>query len=185
MSSTRGNVRQIITFNYDDLLEIYLEYHGFTTHSVFEPNHWAANADVTVYHPHGMLSLRDSSRRSTNIVLDQESYSQIVGVADNPWHQLLVTLLRTHTTLIIGSSVKDDHMDSLLLRAKTNHAAMDASLDGHKALYSAVRIGTDSGAMKGILANRGVFSWTIPNYNVLSNILFEICQEAAKLRTSH
>ena len=67
MPSQRGSVSKILSFNFDDLLERYLEYSGFVVNSVAEEPSWDSASDVSVYHLHGLLP-SDRSRESTPIV---------------------------------------------------------------------------------------------------------------------
>ena len=57
----------MITFNYDDLLEIYLEFHGLVVEPIWRDEHWASNADIRIYHPHGFLPLDPRHGRSDDI----------------------------------------------------------------------------------------------------------------------
>ncbi|MDO8335746.1 MAG: hypothetical protein Q7T74_03120, partial [Candidatus Saccharibacteria bacterium] len=42
MSSRRGSASKIVTFNYDDLLETFLEYYGYVTASIEDGKHWSS-----------------------------------------------------------------------------------------------------------------------------------------------
>jgi hypothetical protein len=55
MSSVRGAAVNVITFNFDDLLETYLRWRGFVVGSVAALPAWNGVSDVTVLHPHGLL----------------------------------------------------------------------------------------------------------------------------------
>jgi hypothetical protein len=183
MSSHRGNVSKVVSFNYDDVLELYLEYHGFNTVSLWDPKHWSTSVDVTVYHPHGFLPSRPDVERSEEIILDQRSYSSVVGDVTNLWHQQLVTLMRTHTLLLVGLSVTDLNLDSLLFKSKNNHALLKTP-EPQRPLFSAVRLTTDDDpGRRTLFEERGIYTETIRNYHKeLPQFLFAICQRAAQLR---
>jgi hypothetical protein len=115
MSSRRGYVANVVNFNFDDLLEIFLEFHGFVTDSVFKDRHWAGNHDVTIYHPHGFLPLDKRHPSSDDITLGTDDYLTVMlPDARNLWRPLLQTFLRTHTFLHIGLSGKDPNLQSLI-----------------------------------------------------------------------
>ncbi len=124
MASKRGGVSKIITLNFDDLLEVYLEYHGFITASIYDPIHWEQNADVVVYHPHGFLPSRSKMQRSKDIVFDLVSYGQIF-VRGSGWRNIALSILRTHTCLFIGLSGEDMNFMSLLHDSSQKHAILN------------------------------------------------------------
>ena len=55
MASSRGHVGRVISFNFDDILETFLGYFGFSTSSVDTLPYWQGRQDVIVLHPHGFL----------------------------------------------------------------------------------------------------------------------------------
>jgi hypothetical protein len=179
MASHRGNASEVITLNFDDVLEIYLEYHGFVTNSVGNEMFWKRQADVTIYHPHGFIPSRHSLEISNNIVLDQLSYSKIVGDPTNPWRQQLLSTMRTHTCIFIGLSGNDDNLDSLLVSCKDQHISKNEST-----LYWGVSFVKQGDIdTKSLWESRGIFCLEVSDYNQdISDFLFGICQNAAKLR---
>jgi hypothetical protein len=184
MSSRRGNVSRVVTFNYDDVLETYLEHHGFNTISLSDAKHWTTSVDVTLYHPHGFLPLQPGRTFSEDIVLDQKSYSHVIGDVNNLWHQQLFSLMRSHTLLLIGLSGTDPNLDSLLFKSKEAHASLNMPA-ASKPLFNAVRVTTDADPdTAGLFEDRGVFTANVVDYRVaLPEFLFSICQRAAQLRS--
>lgn len=178
MSSKRGSAAKVFTLNYDDLLENYLEYHGFTTAIIWSERHWAHNDDVAIYHPHGFLPLADRPM-SDDIVLGSSDYHKVMQ--SDLWQPLLRTALRTHTFLYIGLSGKDLHLQALLYGVKEQHVIV-----GERIAYHTVRfaIAGDKDEIGPVLEQQGVFTHEFGGYNDLPNFLFRICQEARILRTS-
>ena len=176
MSSKRGSAAKVFTLNYDDLLENYLEYHGFTTAIVSSERHWAHNDDVTIYHPHGFLPLADRNF-SEDIVLGSTQYYQIMQ--SDLWQPLLRTAMRTHTFLYIGLSGKDMHLQFLLNGVKGQHVVTD-----ERTAYHTVRFAVSGkrDEMGPVLEDQGVFTHEIEGYHELPDFLFEICQKARALR---
>ena len=177
MSSKRGSASKVISLNYDDLLELYLEHHGFVTTSVWEDHHWANNDDVTVYHPHGFLPLSDRPC-SDDIVFATAEYYGIMQ--SDFWRPLLQTHLRTRTFIYIGLSGNDMHIQSLISGIKNKHAIAKDRIAFHSVRFSLGGSGDEVGEM---LREEGVFTHTIANYEELPRFLFKICQAARLLRT--
>ena len=123
MSSARGGVASVLSLNFDDCLECYLEGCGFVVDSVSEPGHWASRADITIYHPHGFLPSDASRTRSKDIVFDQASFSDVTGRRDSSWYQRLVTILRNSTVLLIGIGTGDANLLAMLKNASEDHPA--------------------------------------------------------------
>lgn len=180
MSSSRGSASTVITFNFDDLLERYLEFHGFVTLSAGEEIHWSEKVDVTIIHAHGLLPSPLSVHRqwSSRIVLDQESFSKIIGKEGNPLRQELITILRTHTCLIIGLSGDDFNLDSVLFDAKKDHVALT---EGQ--LFWGVKFtDKDDEVERGNWEDRGIYCAKVDYNRGLPRFLFKICQLASDLR---
>ena len=179
MASKRGSASEVITFNWDDLLEIYLEYHGFVTLSIGEEHHWSGNSDVTVLHPHGLLPLSDRRRPTHDIVFDQLSYTEVIGNQASPWRQLLLSIMRAHTCLFIGLSGNDDNLDSLLMACKQTHASVEEGSP-----YWGIAFTTSNDEPTTMFwKSRGVFLKQISDYDhELPQFLFQICQIAASKR---
>jgi hypothetical protein len=183
MSSSRGSASTIVTFNYDDLLELFLEYHGYVTASIDDAKHWSPRHDVVVYHPHGLLPLGDSRTCSPQIVLATSDYLSVLGPAENLWRPLLQTLFRTHTFLYIGLSGSDIHLQSLVHDLKENHA-----ITKDRVRYHGVRFVESGSTVNEDMVTQyeewGVFTHRVPNFPTsLPHFLFSICQAARVQRS--
>lgn len=180
MSSYRGKTSNVITFNFDDLLETYLLYHGFVTESVYQTNHWESYADVTIYHPHGFIpyDLQKEHSRGEDIILDQKSYSDAIGKDSNPERQLMLTIMRQRTCLFVGLSGKDGNLDSFLTACQKYHA-----INNENTKYWGITfMDTDDPVMENKWKKRGIFYKNIQDYDLLPDFLFKICQKAAEIR---
>jgi hypothetical protein len=178
MASHRGNASKVITFNWDNLLELYLEYHGFKTLSASDEIHWAGNVDVTILHPHGFIPFASSATGSDDIVFDQSSYSAVIGQEHRPWRQEILSIFRSHTVLFVGLSGRDDNLDSFLHIAKQEHASL-----AEQSLFWGVTIDVLSqDSDRRLWQANGVFFMDVANYDdELPEVLFKICQEAARV----
>ncbi|MGY3582888.1 hypothetical protein ACVIGB_008047 [Bradyrhizobium sp. USDA 4341] len=178
MSSKRGSAAKVITLNYDDLVENYLEFHGFVTSSVWRLAHWANNDDVTVYHPHGLLPLAPDRKDSDDIVLGTNEY---LDVMKSRWRPLLESFLRTHTFLYIGLSGNDMHLQSLIHDIKDFHAITEERILYHTVRFSVAGKRDDVGDL---LGPQGVFTHQIANHSEIPPLLFAISQAARKIRAA-
>jgi hypothetical protein len=178
MSSKRGRAGAVISFNYDDLLEHYLDYHGSVVVSISSDTYWAPSADVVIYHPHGFLPKFTNRTRSADLVLDQQSYSKAVGSRELWWEQIRL-LLRQHFCIFIGLSGYDDNLDSMLREVNETHPAKGAQLPFWGLSFTEAL----KDPMSRILRKRGIFLKDIKNFDHLPDFLFAICQEAASLIT--
>jgi hypothetical protein len=181
MSSVRGRATSVITFNFDDLLEAFLEFHGFVVHSVGDPAHLTRTADAVVYHPHGLLPIRPNAKISSEIVFDKKRYSQIVGDERNPWRQVIVSTLRTRLCLFIGLSGDDDNLDSILVRVQELHGYANT-----RSAFWGVRLTVgDKPVEDQQWTSRGVYVKKLSSFDDLPTFLFNVCQTAAQLRSEN
>ena len=135
MAAGPSSRTEVTTFNWDDLLEYYLEFHGYVAVSVYD-KFWAESADVTIFHPHGFLPYF-KSMRSNELVFDQYSYSQIMG-SETLWKQTLLHSFRTRTCILVGLSGGGPNLDVALMRARDDHASKN-----NNTLYWGVTLTTD------------------------------------------
>jgi hypothetical protein len=179
MASYRGSASEVITFNWDNLLELYLQYHGFVTMPVTNEKHWSGSADVTILHPHGFLPYDLNDGTSDDIVFDMMSYAGFIGKEERPWRQRLLSLMRSRICLFIGLSGNDHNLNSLLTTCKPQHASINENT-----LYWGVTFTTSNESIDiNFWENRGVYCKTISSYVTdLPGFLFKICQQAARLR---
>lgn len=177
MSSLRGNASEVITFNFDDMLETYLEYHGFVAEAIAEDRHWAPNADVAIYHPHGFLPY-GARQRSSGITFDQRSYSKLNAEGLGLWRQRVLVTLRHRFPIFIGLSGRDGNLDAILLNAQESHASL-SDVEPFWGLTFCSKSDADS---PGFWQDRGVFAKRVDSYEDIPPILFSFCQAAAAKR---
>lgn len=178
LASQRGAASQIITFNYDDLVELYLEYHGLVTRAVSHELHWESNADITVYHPHGLLALDPERGDSDTIVFGTADYHSIMR-PESVWRSKLLTILRTHTTIYVGLSGLDQHLQTLLAEVHRTHAIQQDRYAYHGVRFEVTGAADDVAV---VLQDYGVSTIQLSDWTELATFLFEICQAARKQR---
>lgn len=179
MASQRGSASTVITFNFDDLLERYLKYHGFLVISSGIERHWGGTSDVTVLHPHGILPF-EGSIPFHELIFDRISYSKAIDPA-KPWRQEILSIMRTHTCIFVGLSDNDNNLYSMLVACKDSHASREEN-----SLFWGVTLNTDDDEVLASSWNEvGVFYRRISDYEfTLPDILFRVCQKAALIRAS-
>lgn len=111
----RGIIREVITFNYDDLLESYLDLHGHVTHVITPvPTRVTPNSGTIFYHPHGYLPLQCKlPYQSPFLVLSKRSYDRVRSGYSKlicHWRQMIAWVLCVRIGLFIGISGNDEIM---------------------------------------------------------------------------
>ena len=177
----QGNV---ITYNFDDLLELHLSYHGFKIQRVSDIPAWNERADIRILHPHGFLpSPGSAGSRTSWILFDRLSYSQ--RAAKEPlWLEEQLPILRRNTCLFIGLSNRDDEVDTLIAHVTSSHPYFEAGIP-----YWGIRFATRSSDRQSddraseTARKRGLFLKFVADYdNDLPRFLFTVCQKAAGIR---
>lgn len=101
--------RSVITFNYDDLLEHYVEdFLKIKVQAVYDGEKIDRAAHLHIYHPHGFLPLVGSAgKSSTNIVLTEDSYYDLERYAYSWENFVVVRALQDSTCIFCGFSGND------------------------------------------------------------------------------
>lgn len=177
MSSRRGNTANVITFNFDDLLETYLRYLGFSMQSVNKVPAWDNRADVLVLHPHGLLPSDMTTEVDHGIVLAQAQYDTIIGKDSNIWRQILMNIMRSNLCLFIGLSGKDNNLKQIMTDVHETHVC-----NTEEARWWGIRFSDNpDDPLKPSWEHRGVFQHSLNNYDELPSFLFEVCQLASQI----
>ena len=107
------NVRSIITYNYDTLIEENLKKGGTVCFPVYGYNRGEYNS-FPVYHVHGIISRDNNNQRGERIVLNEKDYHEMYSkVFDWSNVEQLHALTRC-TCFFIGLSMKDPNLRRLL-----------------------------------------------------------------------
>ena len=176
VSSMRGRAGSLISFNFDDLIETYLRLLGFVVRSEPIAPYWAVNADMQVFHPHGLLP-RDTSKPVTKIVFTSADFDEVIGRDDNAWNQSMRSVIGGTMPLFIGLSGEDQRLRSLLAAVKSRHPAIER--DGGK--YWGVRptLRTDAEADVAEWTGHGIAPRYLDSYVDFPAWILSICQKAA------
>jgi len=114
MNSTKSNLTNVINYNFDDLLEWYLSYHGFDVQVISDTNSLITTSDIVVYHPHGFLpkSEQYESYESEKIILSKRDYVE-ANWNENFWNSIQHNIFSNKINLFIGLSGEDSHIESM------------------------------------------------------------------------
>lgn len=173
--SLRGQVSEVFTLNYDDILERYLLYNGIVARPVIHERFWAQSADVLVHHPHGFLPSPNSPfpDRSNFLVFDERSY--ISEKRDSRWNQRMEVTMQAHVCLFIGLGRDDPHLKTLVAGSVGKHAFRPAT-DGYWGVV--LRMNATRQEIRD-WEQYDVHVESLGDYSVdLPNLLFSVCQQA-------
>lgn len=177
MGSSRGSVRDVITYNFDDLLEWYLELHGFTAQVVTSVNSLRGQPDVVVTHPHGLLSHFTGHNDSNFLTLSQRSYDERLG-DDSPWRRYFGDVLRTKVAIFIGLSGNDPIFGAVT-------TAVQKKLEGSRLLGVWLRGPSDPVESDQYLQDRDCVPLRFDSYEDWAPFLLGICSRAASHTIRH
>jgi NAD-dependent SIR2 family protein deacetylase len=120
----KAKVENIITYNYDNLLEHMMEtlistepkYKDITVvHQTYDNIQTDISADKRVIHVHGYMDItRECGEKSNNIVLSETQYSKIEREVYGWVNQVQTNALFSGTTLFIGFSATDYNFKRIL-----------------------------------------------------------------------
>lgn len=116
--SIRGGCNNIVTYNFDDLVEKMFRHGGVVAESIASPQFVSSRADVSVFHPHGFVPNEIPLPANARPVITAEDRA---GPMHDHWAEVLVYLYSKHLPLLIGLSGKDKALIDALTAAKARH----------------------------------------------------------------
>lgn len=179
MPSRRGAATEVVTFNFDDVLERYLDWHGFAAQVIVDLPQLRRDADVTVYHPHGFLASPGSTRRDsrTKIVFSEISFDERLGDRIAAWQEAIRDLLLRKYVLFIGLSLGSSTLRTIITDA-TDDIRANRGPTGFWLL------GPDDGAdVEPELLSRNIVPVRCRSYPAYPKFLLGVCQNAAMIST--
>lgn len=176
MPSSRGSIREVVTMNFDDLLEWYLALHGFTTQSVTNlPCVLRSETDSTIYHAHGFIPLTGVTGPTDWMVLTyREFVARIAGTSGLSWPRFLTNLLSTKRLLTVGTSMSDVDLHVHLEQANSERSDDDPA--------GFVVNDSFSSAEAAALRDMRLVPVALTSHAAVPHFLLDICRFAAKLR---
>jgi hypothetical protein len=174
--SMRGRAGHLVSFNFDNLIEIYLRQLGFVVRTEASAPFWARAADMTVLHPHGVLPF-DKSQTTSKIVFTASDYDKVIGRESDEWNAAMRSILIGTTPIFIGLSGDDQRLRSLLRVVKDAHPG----LHNDEQRYWGVRptLITESSSNIERWKDLGICPRLVDSYDEIPVWLLSICQRAA------
>lgn len=173
ISSKRGSVRDVITLNFDCILEWYLGFHGMVAQVISRWPRLLFAADVQIYHPHGYLPISDEfGEKSEMIVFDSQEVDRNLR-SDTAWQQVFKQLLTSRVILAVGLSGRDYLLRSLIYQAaKTVYDAEKRPLGCWLCTASVVE------DTRSQLRKRGFVIHSLDSVDEAADLIYEVCQRA-------
>ncbi|KQM70356.1 hypothetical protein ASE74_23535 [Pedobacter sp. Leaf216] len=101
----RGNVRNIITYNFDSVLEWYLNLLGLQVDVFTKAQFLTKSADVIIAHIHGYLPFDGHGKNSKEIIFASEEFTNRM-LSNDYWKEYFYEFFRRHTFLALGMSAE-------------------------------------------------------------------------------
>lgn len=110
----RKPLKAIITFNFDDLIEVKLSKDKIDFKTIFTEGERYREEEIPIYHPHGFLPRSKNLTSKNDVVFSEDAYhSQFIDPFS--WSNLVqLNHLNNSTCLFIGISLTDPNMRRLL-----------------------------------------------------------------------
>lgn len=108
-------INQIITYNYDDLIENELDFSGINFTSISKSERLVGNL-LPIYHVHGYIPIirKDSKFNPNDVRLSEDSYHEIYKDSYHWSNVIQLYALNNSTCFFIGLSMKDPNLRRLL-----------------------------------------------------------------------
>ena len=115
----RGRIHQVFTYNYDNLLEQYLNMLGYTFSIRMSPSDYSFKSDVEINHVHGFLPQDwTSAAKMPELVLSERSYRSRRAEITEGWSSYVEHSFYTKSALILGLSGDDSATLDIFERVK-------------------------------------------------------------------
>ena len=106
--SCRGRVSTVLTLNFDNILEAYLNNYGLDTQVICDENEKIRKSDATIFHLHGYLPFNSPAKGSNFLTFGQKSYvSKLRKDIRDPMWDTLVDIMTQKFMLFVGLSGED------------------------------------------------------------------------------
>ncbi len=138
--TARGRVENVLTLNFDSLLETYLRLYGFIAQPITAYPQLLKRADVHIFHSHGYLPFdAEDGIETMDIVLSSQAYFEALGDPQHTTWKMMDYVFAHKRILAVGTSGDDTPSRAVLANlAKTN--AHDGLLELRDSKIAAVRL---------------------------------------------
>lgn len=118
--SKTNSIKKVITYNYDDFLELLLKERNIPFNPMFSINS-SLNNDLPIYHVHGYLpknseklSAKEKRARCEELVLTEDEYFKCYSNSMNWQVAIQLMTFKDDCCLLVGNSVTDFHEKKIL-----------------------------------------------------------------------
>jgi hypothetical protein len=184
MGTRRGSVKRVVTFNFDSVLESYINLYGFVPRVVIQPPVDEGSEDVTLYHPHGFLPHPDLKINGSNfVILGSRAINLRLGKPHDPWRETLHHVLSTGVGLFVGLS-EHSFLDRALAPVLT--AVGEELKERRPTGFWLLKSGdADAANVDDEFLGCNIIPLRLPSYEDIPKLLLDVCQRAAmKIRVA-
>ena len=178
MNSLRGSANYIVNYNYDDLIEWYLNHYGFKVQIVSIYPTLFESSDIKVLHPHGFLPFLNKYDyfATEKIVFTKTDYEKLHNNTNHPWYSMQLNILSSNLCLFIGLSGDDTSI---------SHACRTVYQDYYEKYQRVIgfnlTINNEVGkAKENENIKRGIVNFYYDDHSQLPDLLLEICRKATE-----
>lgn len=176
MGSKRGNIKRIVTLNFDSMLEWFLLLQGFVVRVVSHLPELEGSEDVRIYHAFGFLPHPSLRMRASNfVILGSDSVNLRLGTPGDAWYEMMRHLLSSGVCLFIGLSERS-FLDPSLATLLTPAAC---KMPAHKLIGICLLKHRIPELVRKRFLNSHVVPVEFLSREEISQFLLRVCQEAA------
>lgn len=174
----RGKISNIISLNYDSVLEWFLSIYGYTSNIIYSLPKLEGNEDVRVYHPHGFVPHPELSlERSNFLILGLDSVSDRLGSVYDPWFEKMRHLMRSNIMLFVGLSYRT--FTDYSLRTLINNVSREVG-DSRPLGFWLMLDKISEDEIKEML-RKSIIPITFKDKSLIPKFLFNICTHKVKI----
>ncbi len=174
IGSKRGNVRRVVTLNFDSMLEWFLLLHGYVFRVVHTLPELEGSEDVRIYHPHGFLPHPSLGHPdSKELIFSIDSVNRRLGTTGDQWHEMTRHIIRSGVCLFVGLSETtflDPNLAPLL--TKTSDEVKNSRVTGIWLLKDKITI-------RDQFLDNNVVPIRFHSEKAIANFLLGVCQQSA------
>lgn len=122
IQSQKKKVKKVITFNYDNYLEMMLDLSGFNYKTLFLPTD-SLDSNFPIYHVHGFLpyDAKNIKKYSDTIILSEKDYFECYSDSANWQVCLQLETYKDDICLFVGNSITDFNEKRLISNTKIDY----------------------------------------------------------------
>lgn len=175
MGSHRGHVTDVLTLNFDSLLEAFLKDHGFIAKPITSLPALFGKADANIYHLNGYLPFDPKHGKNSDfLIFSQHAFDKRLSEKNSLWKDLARHILLSKVVLVVGMSLGDE---ALRVQITDAHDAL-----GESRPVAFWMLGPDTSEdTKSMLRGRGCVPLVFSSFDEYAPFLLQICQKAADI----